>query len=132
MTAPSSDGAAIVDSGAPAPREMPFSARIPPTTEQRAQARVARAAQRAAWPPVRQPMGEDVPYLKGLLRARGLTHIPEAEPASVPRLRQLLRRAGITQGEAEETVGLSLAELIERNKGIALWWLVATTLEASA
>lgn len=92
----------------------------------------ARAEQRAAWPPVRQPISEDVPYLKGLLRARGLTRIVETEPATVPRLRQLLRRAGLSQGQVEEAVGLSLAELIERNPGVALWWLTATTLEASA
>jgi hypothetical protein len=77
-------------------------------------------------------MAEDVPYLKGLLRARGWSRIPEAEPSSVQRLRQLLRRAGVSGRQAEEAVGLSLAELIERNQGVALWWLTATTLEASS
>lgn len=59
-----------------------------------------------------------------------MSHIPEAEPASVPRLRALLRRAGISQGQAEEAVGLSLADYIARNPGMALWWLVAVTIEA--
>lgn len=97
--------------------------------EDRAKARAAQLARRAAWVPVRQPHAEDREYLKAILRSKGISRIPEAEPATVGRLRQLLRRAGVSQGEAEEGVAMWLDKLISANPGVALWWLTATTLE---
>lgn len=90
----------------------------------------ARAAQRAAWPPVRQPHPGDRDYLKAILKAHDVRRIPEAEPPTLKRLQRLLRRAGITQKKAKEAAGHRLPALIERNAGMALWWLVATILEA--
>lgn len=92
----------------------------------------ALAATRASWPPVRQPHRDDVDYLRGFLRSRGLRQVEYAEPATPARLQQLLRRAGISQTKAERAVGCTLEKLIERNPGVALWHLTATTLEASA
>ena len=105
---------------------------IQATPEDREKAQRARQEARAAWKPVRQPAFEaDRTYLKAILVARGVSRIPEQEPASHRRLRQLLRRAGLTQVEAEEAVGCKLPRLIALNPDQALWWLTATTLEAA-
>jgi hypothetical protein len=102
------------------------------TPEQRAQARLARQTIKAAWPPVKQPRSDDRDYLKRILNKHGISRIPEAEPATVRRLAKLIRRAGLTVSQAEEAVGLKLPVLIEKNPGHALWWLLATTLEANS
>jgi hypothetical protein len=102
------------------------------TPEQRTQARLARQAIILAWPPVRQPHAEDRQYLRDILHKHGISHVPpEAEPATVKRLGQLIRRTGLTISQAEEAVGMRLPKLIEANPGHALWWLLATTLEAT-
>jgi hypothetical protein len=96
-------------------------------------ARKAADVAKAAWPTVRQPHADDRQYLRDILHKHGISHIPpEAEPATVKRLAQLIRRAGLTVSQAEEAVGLKLPVLIEKNPGHPLWWLLATTLEASA
>ena len=83
-----------------------------------------------AWPPVRQPHPDDHDYLTGILRSHGLRQVPRLEPVTLARLRRLLRRAGVYQTIVRRNVGLTLEGLVERNPGVALWWLTATTLEA--
>lgn len=132
MSAPSPAGELIAASAPENPLEIAPSASKFGTPESRAAGRAILSAQRAAWPPVRQPHPDDIAYLKALLKARGLRNIPELEPATERRLAQLLRRAGLTIGEAREAVGLPLAEYIARNPGMALWWILAVALEAAA
>jgi len=130
--------APIVDPSASATTTTPSRRRISATPEQRAAGLAARAAQRAAWPLVRQPMADDREYLKAILKARGLAHIAEAEPATPVRLKRLLRRAGVRSmvglwgcsGDGPVGRPLSAEDFIGRNPGMALWWLVAVTLEA--
>ena len=103
----------------------------PKSREELAAAYRARAERRASWPPVRQPITDDREYLKAILRAHGLSHIHEAEPATPKRVAQLLRRAGLTKSAAQDTVGLKLEHYVRRNPDKALWWLVACALEAA-
>lgn len=108
----------------------------PKSPEELAKLREAKKAVRAAWPPVRQPHSDDVPYLKGILADRGIQFVPEAEPATAERLKRLLRRGGFTRlvgiwGVKADNKPLTAEEFIERNPGKALWWLVAITIEGA-
>jgi hypothetical protein len=106
--------------------------RLPPKSrEELAAAYRAHAERRAFWPPVRQPIADDREYLKSILRAHGLSHIDETEPATPKRVAQLLRRAGLTKSAARDTVGLKLEHYVRRNRDKALWWLVACALEGT-
>jgi hypothetical protein len=100
--------------------------------EQLAAAYRARAERRASWPSVRQPIADDREHLKTILRTHGLSHIPEAEPATPKRVAQLLRRAGFTSSAVQQAVGLKLEHYVRRNPDKALWWLVACAIEGTA
>jgi hypothetical protein len=100
----------------------------PLSAEERAKGQAAAKAARAAWPAVRQPHPDDVPYLKAILAERGIRRIPAAEPATPARLMRLARRAKVNIRDA---TGLSAADLIARNPDRALWWLLATAMEVA-
>jgi hypothetical protein len=133
MTLPPADEA-IVDFSPESPRTSASAHRNFGTPEGRAAGRATRSEQRAAWPPVRQPHPQDVDYLKAILRGRELSRIPEAEPATPVRLKRLLRRAGVRSmvglwGVNARGRPITAEEFIAKNPGMALWWLVAVTLE---
>jgi hypothetical protein len=99
----------------------------------RALAAETRKAQLAAWasnPPKQPPTAHLASFMKAILSHYGI-RLPESEPATVSRLRQLLRRAGITQEMAQDAVGCRLGTYIRLNRDMALWWLVAATLESN-
>ena len=102
------------------------------TAEQREAGRVKRLAKIAHWATLdtRQSFA-DAAFMRGIVRAAGLTAPPRTEPASVSRLRVLLRRVSIHKQEIEEAVGTSLEGFLELNPKLPLWVALSAILEST-
>lgn len=102
------------------------------TAEQREAGRIKRLAKITQWATLdtRQDFA-DAAFMRGIIRAAGITAPPRTEPATTKRLRILLARIKLYKQETEEAIGTSLEGFLELNPKLPLWAALSAILEST-